>query len=257
MALASESQHWYCRDGLPCYEVPRAKGDGMRSATLADARKLDLVPSVSLILKCAAAPGLEQWKLRKMLEAALTLPRIDGETVDDYATRVIEDSQVEGKKAAERGTALHAAIETWIQSGGVHFNFDWIDHTTQLNDTLRQHGVNLLNGAKCEHSFACGAGYGGKVDWHDETLLLDFKSKDRIDPKLKPYDNHLMQCAAYAYGLGLHRAGNVFIGVEDKQVRVFLYEREDLEEAFEQFNCLLQYWQRKNRFGPNAKRDTP
>src|SRR4051812_25248796 len=109
--IPAESTHWYRRDGQPCYQVPRAKGDGMRDTTLADARKLDLVPSVSLILKCAAAPGLENWKLRKMLEAALTLPRHEGESLDDFSERVISDSQEQGKKAAERGTDLHAAIE--------------------------------------------------------------------------------------------------------------------------------------------------
>src|SRR6266576_1528215 len=99
--IASESQHWYTRDGSPCYEV-QAKNGNLRPATLADARKLDLVPSVSLILKCAAAPGLEQWKLRQMLHAALTLPRHDGETLDEFSERVISDSQEQGKKAAQR-----------------------------------------------------------------------------------------------------------------------------------------------------------
>jgi hypothetical protein len=249
--LASESQHWYRRDGSPCYEVPRSKGDGTRPATLADARKLDLVPSVSLILKCAAAPGLEIWKLRKMLEAALTLPKIDGETEADYVSRIIEDSQAEGKKAAERGTELHAAIETAIRTQVLQT--PWEDHILSLITTLNQHGIRLSD-ARAEHSFACGAGYGGKVDFQNDTLLLDFKSKERIDPKLKPYDNHLMQCAAYAYGLGLNRAGNVFIGIEDKQVRVFLYEKEDLAEAFAQFSHLLAYWQIKNRFGDGYKK---
>src|SRR5437773_10602003 len=104
----AESTHWYARDGSPCYQVTRANGDGMRDTTLADARKLDLVPSVSLILKCAAAPGLEAWKARQLLMAALTLPQIDSETEDEYVSRIIADSQEQARKAAQRGTDLHA-----------------------------------------------------------------------------------------------------------------------------------------------------
>lgn len=244
--IAAESGHWYKRDGSPCYEVSRANGDGMRAATLADARRLDLVPSVTTILRCAAAPGLEAWKTRQVLMSALTLPRIDGETADGYATRVIKDSKEQGKKAAERGTELHAEIESFIQTN-TH-SLKWMVHIVAIRETLDHYGIDLLKG-KAEHSFACGAGFGGKVDWHDDALLLDFKSKDRIDAKVKPYNDHLMQCAAYAYGLGVKRAGNVFIGVEDKQVRVFLYEPEQLAEAFGQFTCLLSFWQRKNKFG--------
>ena len=47
-AVKPESaSHWYDLDGQPCHEVPRAKGDGMRPTTLADARKLHLLPSVT------------------------------------------------------------------------------------------------------------------------------------------------------------------------------------------------------------------
>ncbi len=115
--LASEASHWYAQDGSPVYEVARAKGDGMRPTTLADARKLNLVPSVTLILGCAAKPGLDVWKLRQMFEVAYTTPRIDGESDDDFYGRVVIESKEKARLAAERGTELHAAIEEWIQYG--------------------------------------------------------------------------------------------------------------------------------------------
>ena len=40
----SKSQHWYDRDGKAVFEVPKAKGGGMRATTIADARKLGLYP---------------------------------------------------------------------------------------------------------------------------------------------------------------------------------------------------------------------
>src|SRR6266436_7275945 len=94
-AIASEACHYYARDGAPVYEVPRAKGDGTRPTTLADARKRDLVPSVTNVLNVAAKPGLETWKAQQLLQSALTLPRIEGETLDAYALRVIEDSKAQ------------------------------------------------------------------------------------------------------------------------------------------------------------------
>jgi hypothetical protein len=73
MTHAAESLHWYDRDGKPAYTV-KAKDGSDRPATLRDARKLNLVPSVTTIIRCAAAPGLELWKANQLMMAALTLP---------------------------------------------------------------------------------------------------------------------------------------------------------------------------------------
>ena len=75
IARSSEAlTHWYGKDGSPRYTVT-AKDGSDRPTTLRDARKLSLVPSVTTILKVAAKPGLEMWKLEQMLLAALTLPQ--------------------------------------------------------------------------------------------------------------------------------------------------------------------------------------
>ena len=116
------------------YEVPRAKGDGMRPTTIADARKLGLVPSVTAIIGIAAKPGLQKWKLQQMLHAALTLPRLPDESTDAFAERVILDSEEQSKKAMERGTELHAAIEEWING---QQSLIWLDHCVALNLALQ------------------------------------------------------------------------------------------------------------------------
>ena len=74
---ASESQHWYDRDGNPAYSVI-AKNGIPRPTTLRDARKLNLVPSVTTVLSCASKPALEAWKLNQMMLACLTLPQVEG-----------------------------------------------------------------------------------------------------------------------------------------------------------------------------------
>ena len=48
-----ESGHWYTRSGEPMYTV-KANNGQQRNTTLRDARKYDLVPSVTTIINVAA-----------------------------------------------------------------------------------------------------------------------------------------------------------------------------------------------------------
>ena len=91
-AYLKESGHWYTRTGAPMYTV-KANNGQQRNTTLRDARKYDLVPSVTTILNVAAKPGLEAWKQQQILLAALTLPKAENESIDAYAERVLEDSK--------------------------------------------------------------------------------------------------------------------------------------------------------------------
>ena len=84
----------------------KAKDGSDRPTTLRDARKFDLVPSVSTLLKVVAKPGLEVWKNEQMLLAALTLPRAQNETEKAFIARIVADSKETGKQAAERGTRV-------------------------------------------------------------------------------------------------------------------------------------------------------
>lgn len=246
--LASERQHWYDKDGAPMYEVPCTSKEGTRPTNISDARKLGLVPSVTLILNQISKPGLEAWKARQLLEAALTLPQLPEESLDDYATRVIEDSKAQTLKAMDRGVELHAAIEDYIR-GTISTQYE--KHCIQVEVALAMYGIPLRSGNP-EHSFSSELYYGGKIDYsHDSGIIIDFKTKGLLDKKTKPYDEHLMQCAAYGYGLFIppFRAFNVFIGIDDYQVRVFEHDWKDLSEAFELFKCLLTFYLRKNKLG--------
>lgn len=255
--LASENCHWYSRNGEPMYEVVGAKGQ-MRPTTLRDARKYDLVPSVTTILACAARPGLEIWKARQILEAALTLPKRDDESLDDYATRVIEDSKAQGKKASETGTELHAAIEGYIQNGWSPPQ--WNRHCRAVDDTLEQHGIEIREG-RPEHSFASPLGYGGKIDWHNDEILIDFKTKAKVkDVKQLAWPENCWQLAAYDAGLHpippsdnkwhstTSRILNVFVGVEDYEVRIHEWSPEDKFRGWLAFVCLFRFWKIKNNW---------
>ena len=111
-----ESGHWYDRQGNPRYTVKGANGRE-RNTTLRDARKYDLVPSVTTILNVAAKPGLEAWKQQQLLLAALTLPKGDEESIDAYAERVLKDSKEQASEARDLGTEIHAKVQGAFEGG--------------------------------------------------------------------------------------------------------------------------------------------
>jgi hypothetical protein len=240
----AESTHWYTVDGLPAYEV-MAKNGNMRPTTLADARKMNLLPSVSTIIKCAATPGLEQWKMEQMLLAALTLPRLAGENEAEFLKRVRADSRETGRKAADRGTAVHAAVEDFYGGKGIKTHPEII------------RGVENALTAKfgqqdwlAEKSFATSS-YGGKVDLCSGAAVIDFKTKEFGPDKLPTgFEENVMQLAAYRFGLGLNSAkcANVFISVtEPGLVHIVEWDEDDLFRGWKMFLGLLDYWYAKTQ----------
>lgn len=244
---ASESLHWYTREGAPMYQVQAAKG-GMRATTLRDARKLNLVPSVTTIMSCAAKPGLEAWKLNQMLLAALTLPKAPDETMDSYAHRVAQDSKEQARAAAERGTEIHAALEGWYEGTIIG---DKVDYQTAVAEAVKNEFGD--HNWSTEKSFASKLGYGGKIDLHtldDEGIFIDFKTKefDSIE-QVATFDEHHMQLAAYREGMEKPKAlcANVFVSVSKPGlVAVVRHSEDELQRGWLMFQALLAFWQAKH-----------
>src|SRR5947207_10499861 len=105
--------YWYFRDGRPYHEVEKKDGSGLRPATLADARKVLALPSVTNVLGVLAKPGLDAWKIEQGIMAALTLPRNANEPLDAFAHRVVSDMTVQVEKATDFGSAIHEACEVY------------------------------------------------------------------------------------------------------------------------------------------------
>ena len=111
LVTPQKTSHWYRDDGTPFYEVPKKTGDGMRPATIRDAREIGAYPSVTNILSILSKPGLEAWKQEQAIISALTLPRGDGEPLDLFARRVVQDMGEQSRVAADFGSQVHAAFE--------------------------------------------------------------------------------------------------------------------------------------------------
>lgn len=248
--FTSESGHWYDRNGNPAYTVLGKNGQE-RPTTLRDARKLDLVPSVTTVMKVAAAPGLERWKQEQILLAALTLPRNEGEPESDWLTRVIEDSRETGKKAADAGTAIHASIQAYFEDMPVPEEHQ--RHVAGFMSVLRD-----TFGERpwvSEMAFCHLMGYGGKVDLYspaqdDYGIVVDVKTKEfGPDDKVSGFDEHLMQLAAYRAGLmmGKARGANVFVSRSHPGLAVVVeWTAQELDKGWALFTRLLDFWQIKN-----------
>lgn len=244
---ASESNHWYTREGVPMYTVEAKKG-GQRATTLRDARSLNLVPSVTTILNVAAKPALLAWMQQQVLLAALTLPRRPDEPEKDYIDRIISDSKEQGKAAADAGTDIHASIQGHYEDKPTGKHQESVTACVQaITDHFGQREW------VSERAFAHEAGFGGKCDLFagdGEGVVVDIKTKEFTDPdKIGGYDEHLMQLAAYRVGLGIPKArcANVFVSRNvPGLVVVKEWPLEELDTGWEMFMHLLAFWQLKN-----------
>lgn len=248
---ASESTHWYTRDGVPRYTIIGKNGKE-RNTTLRDARTESLVPSVTTVLNVAAKPALLAWMQQQVLYAALTLPKRPDEPEKDYIDRIIHDSKEQGRAAADAGTDIHASIQ------GYYEGYSTGKHTQSVTACVK--AINDHFGDHqwiSERAFAHEAGFGGKCDLYvpaaggSDGYVVDIKTKEFSDPaKVDAYDEHLMQLAAYRVGLGSPKArcANVFVSrsVPDLVV-VKEWSLEDLDRGFDMFMHLLSYWQLKNQ----------
>jgi len=246
MATASESGHWYNQHGEPCYTVAAKNGEP-RNTTLRDARKHGFVPSVTTILGVADKPALTAWKVDQALMAALTLPRIDGESLDDFKKRAAQDAKQQAIDSANIGTQIHAAIE--LSYCGKPFDPLYADHVWATVQAINSAFPN--NNWLPEKSFCSPLGYGGKVDLHSEFAVIDFKTKD-FGPgdKVVAYDDQAMQLDAYRNGLGYPKAtmANVYISRTcPGEVRVIVH---DEGNYFQRFIHLLEYWKLSKNYNP-------
>jgi hypothetical protein len=237
-----DTGHWYTKDGAPAYTVEGKTG--VRNTTLRDARKLGLLPSVTTINGMLSKAGLDTWKQQQVLLAALTLPRMEGESEQEWLARVMQDSKATGREAAERGTAIHAVIEAYFDQVYMPEKPAYLDGIdVALKDAF---GEQLW---LPEKSFGHPLGFGGKCDLMAKNgFVVDFKTKDTNLDKVDVYFEHEMQLAAYREGLGVPaaRCAIVFVNGTTNQVKLIEIEEQQLQNGWECFQHLLRVYQIKN-----------
>jgi hypothetical protein len=244
-SYASDTGHYYYRDGRPCYTVIGKNGKE-RNTNIRDARKLDLVPSVTEVMKLIAKPGLEKWKYKQVLLSALTLTRGIGETDGAFIERILADAQEQSRVAAEKGTMIHGAIERTLLKLPVDPDFAPYANTALAGLEFYLGIPNLYGQCEAEKSFADLRGFGGKIDLHSKSLnfVVDFKGKDFKDnSKALTLPDNKIQLAAYAEGVGMPMARLINVFVSREVVGLIQIEEHDKNSKwFGIFMSMLSLW---------------
>lgn len=243
-----EGSHWYTWDGQPAYD-----------AKLTQARKDNLLPSVTTILKVLDNQGLERWKTEQAVLAALTLPRFDGEDEQAFARRVIEDAGKEGKEAAEEGERIHAyLLERKGHGNGLENHLACWERFEKWN--VRE--AIYVEEVAIHPEF----GYAGRVDLiyrnkEGRIVVGDIKTRNRGNNKHLPdRDKDIYQLAAYAR---TEIVGNLLEPGEQPVCQSILIDRsggevetinwtdESVERGWNTFYAALRLWTHLKNYEPS------
>lgn len=251
----SESGHWYDPKTGHQVELPP------RTWTKTYIAK-GYVPGVTTIGRQVHKEQLRTWDIGRAVKFTHTevasFYNLNGFTFtyddDDLIQSVRGLMQADSNATMNQGKALHRAIELAAQ--GIQFDSNkWGKHVRAVGKSLAEYGIVLYEG-NTEHSFATSS-YGGKIDWHNDEWLLDFKTKPSIiEGKKLAYPEHAQQLAAYMKGLGRvpegnclrwRKCANVFVGADDAKVVFHEWSEKDLLQGWREFDALCSYWWVKNQ----------
>ncbi len=255
--FSPDAAHWYQRDGVPLHTVLSAKGEP-RPTTLRDARKLNLLPSVTNILGVIAKPELTAWLQEQAVMAALTLPRNPSETEDAFARRVVEDSQTTRDGAADFGTAFHAGAERIARTLEV-------DTLNPAADWLRwyhiwyQGNAALLNWTE-KVLVNPAIGYAGTADLFIEhavhgPTLVDLKTmKVKPGAKPAPYKSWCYQLAAYRHAMGQRvTCMNLIVNSNEASTPVeYVWNDAEMDAGLKAFEAAHKLWTIEKGYDPTV-----
>ena len=200
--------HFYSRTGQLLAVVPNASKPGeVRDATLADARKENLGPSVTTCLQLLAKPTLADWIAEQHVKAAMTTPMESDEGYDEWLRRVKYKAGEISRTASDFGTQVHRAFESLTKGADRALALDVGVAAYQVAHealkTLTDAGLDI---EQSELSFGCALGYGGTVDiigrWLGRPAIMDVKTQELETPHdAKYYPEHALQLAGYAIGI--------------------------------------------------------
>ena len=256
--LPEQSSHWYSQDGAPRH-----------GATLREARKENLLPSPTTILGATVkSEGLETWKQEQLLISAFSLPRNMGEDDADFAKRVVADSKVATKSAAELGTRVHDGIESILSGKSydkgipqlVKFE-EWSRDNIDSYDWIERVQVNLDIGvAGRADAMIRFKGDAAKIAGTDP-VLVDWKTqKMKINRRgvYCPafYDKWIMQLAFYANcEMVPTPCVSVVINTMEAQAPLLkLWTDEERDNAWEAFNNAAELWFWIKSYRPHIER---
>ena len=253
------SEHWYRRSGQPCYKLPcKNKPGTMRATTKADAKKLDLVPSVTTISKIVYSFGLERWKEGQILQAAwetdsgrISIPPL---TYEQWCIKVKCKANEISATAADIGEEIHHAILDELlvtgKLGGKYIEWqktfaDW----WKKQEWFRKQDYMVTQ----EGYIPTKYGYGGRYDIYVQAnfpttdIILDLKTQNTKGKPFTFYRSWGRQLSAYAQALNAGRLISIAMDSHDSE-RIEAYEWPDYGALLKEFEASQLLWKSENGF---------
>jgi hypothetical protein len=253
LVKTDDAGHWYTEKGESAHVVIGKNGNE-RNTTVADARKMGLLPSVTSVIGIMDKPQLTSWRISVAIESALTLPKSDDESLDDYARRVVEDSKQQTKKAAEHGTRMHEQMEHILLKREHSKDADLQPYIKTFREWAED---NVEQTYWCEKALV-GAGYAGRCDAYVRLkgigdAIIDLKNR-KVNPKYDPfYDSDCAQLWAYKYASENPKCAcvSVVLAANDPETLVIhRWSEDELYEAGIAFQAMLKVWAWSKKYNP-------
>ena len=254
LVQTDQSGHWYTESGESAHVIIGKNGNE-RNTTVADARKLGLLPSVTSVLVIRDKPHLTSWKIEQAIMSSLTLPKEDNETLEEYARRVVKDSKQSTTKAAEHGTIMHEQMEH-ILLGRPHSKDESL--APYIRTFSRWAKDNVEKTYWCEKALV-GAGYAGRCDAYVRLkgigdAIIDLKNR-KVNPKYEPFfeTSDCPQLWAYRIASENPKAACVSIVLASNDPETLITRRWDEDELYQAgiaFQAMLKIWAWSKKYNP-------
>ena len=257
----AESGRWYSPETKLCVTEITGKNGKVRKPNIADAVKLGLLPSVTSVQAVMAKPALVRWMQGQAIMAALTLPKVAGESDEAYIDRILDDAEALKEAACETGKDFHTAAEGYWKAGIVKHDDPAIQMflaglvAWRISMDARYPGLTWY--AECPY-INDALGIAGTPDivgiGADVIIVGDYKTMDlsKVKGCPKPYDSHGMQMAcglttlepAKTVRLGV----NLFVDRVTGEIRCYEWTDDEISEYWAMFKTVVQLWKQVNKW---------
>jgi hypothetical protein len=254
LVQTDQAGHWYTEQGESAHVVIGKNGNE-RSTTVADARKMGLLPSVTSVLGIMDKPQLTAWKIEQAIMSSLTLPKEDGETLEEYAKRVVKDSKQSTTKAAEHGTRMHEQMEHILLGRAFSKEPELQPYIKTFKEWAED---NVEKTYWCERALV-GAGYAGRCDAYVRLkrigdAIIDLKNR-KVNPKYSPFfeTSDCPQLWAYRTASENPKAAcvSVVLAANDPETLITRqWDEDELREAGIAFLAMLKVWAWSKKYVP-------
>lgn len=249
--------HFYDRNGVARHTVPKANGDGMRDSHVGDARKNDWLPSVTTILSVIQKPSLERYKIRQAVLAALSLPRIENESSDDFVARIYRDADEHAKAARDKGTAVHDVYCRYFHGQFI------AEESAHFVNRIREYESEQIDKVYWSEKVLVAQDYAGTADLFMKhklhgNLICDFKGQDVREDRPAFYKEFVWQIGAYVqaheYQTGAKLDGGAVIVFDRTTGKLYpwYYSRAEIEVGIKAFNACKTLWQIDREYVPKS-----